>query len=177
MNKALFLDRDGVINVDYPYVSKISDFEFIDGIFELCKLAQLKKYLIIVITNQAGIGRGYYSEQEFLDLNDWMLSRFREEGVNISKVYWCPYHPVHGLGRYKRNSSDRKPYPGMFLKAQKDYDINMNHSIVVGNNDTDIIAGYNARVGKRILLGNNVTDEIINLCIIESNLEGVSKNL
>ncbi|HOF20748.1 MAG TPA: HAD-IIIA family hydrolase, partial [Bacteroidales bacterium] len=93
MNKALFLDRDGVINVDRGYVFRIDDFEFIPGIFELCRKYQSEGYLIIVVTNQAGIARELYSEEDFEGLTDWMTDRFRDRGIEIAKFYHCPHHP------------------------------------------------------------------------------------
>src|SRR5438128_1203722 len=101
-NHALFLDRDGVINIDRGYVYKQEDFEFVDGIFDLCRYATDLDYVLIVVTNQAGIGRGLYSEQDFLDLTDWMCGVFRERGVPLGKVYYCPSHPDHGVGAYKQ---------------------------------------------------------------------------
>ena len=97
--RALFLDRDGVINIDYGYVHTVENFQFVDGIFELCMSAINKNYLIIVITNQAGIGRGLYSTSEFERLTEWMCNQFLLEGISISKVYHSPYHPVYGLGK------------------------------------------------------------------------------
>src|ERR1700691_1426962 len=94
-NKALFLDRDGVINVEQGYVHRRETFRFREGIFELCRNAQALGYLLIVVTNQAGIARGYYTELEFHDLSEWMIKRFAEEQIQIARVYFCPYHPVH----------------------------------------------------------------------------------
>ena len=98
---ALFLDRDGVINVDRPYVHTISDFVFMDGIFNLARRAVLAGLELVVITNQAGIGRGLYTEAQFDQLTDWMCEQFAQQGGPISKVYFCPYHAQHGVGRYK----------------------------------------------------------------------------
>lgn len=156
MNKALFLDRDGVINVDKGYVHKIEDFEFIDGIFEVLKYFQEKGYLLIVVTNQAGIGRGYYTEEEFHILNNWMLEEFRKKGINITKVYYCPYHPVHGIGKYKKDAFCRKPNPGMILKAKKEFNINLTESILVGDKFTDILSGKNAGLNKLVLIKNDI---------------------
>ena len=93
MKKALFLDRDGVINKEKNYLYKIEDFEFIDGVFDTCRYFQDLGYLIIVITNQAGIARGKYTEKDFEILTTWMLKEFEKENITISKVYYCPHHP------------------------------------------------------------------------------------
>ncbi|WP_025847905.1 D-glycero-alpha-D-manno-heptose-1,7-bisphosphate 7-phosphatase [Paenibacillus ehimensis] len=153
MNKALFLDRDGVINVEKNYVYKIEDFEFVDGIFQTLKYFQDEGYLLIIITNQAGIGRGYYTEEDFHKLNNWMLDRFNEKGIKITKVYYCPYHPVHGIGQYKKDSFDRKPNPGMILKAKEEFEIDLTNSLLVGDKISDIEAGEKANMKKLFLLG------------------------
>ncbi|WP_152395468.1 D-glycero-alpha-D-manno-heptose-1,7-bisphosphate 7-phosphatase [Paenibacillus guangzhouensis] len=156
MNKAVFFDRDGVINVEKNYVYKIEDFEFVDGIFDVMKHFQSLGYLLIVITNQAGIGRGYYSEEDFHKLNDWMIERFKVEGIEITKVYYSPYHPEHGIGEYKKDSWCRKPNPGMILQAKDDFDIDLRESILFGDKDSDIEAGIRAEVGENVLVQMNV---------------------
>lgn len=152
MNKAVFLDRDGVINKDTGYVYKAEDFHFLNGIFHFCRVAQKNGYLLIVVTNQAGIARGYYTEDDFLALNRWMLERFKEEGIQIASVYYCPFHPKHGIGIYRQDSKDRKPNPGMLLKAQDQFQIDLSHSVLIGDKDSDIEAGYAAGVGQIIAL-------------------------
>ena len=151
--KGLFLDRDGVINVNHGYVHKIDDFQFIDGIFDLARMASEKNYVICIVTNQAGIGRGYYSEAEFNSLTDWMCARFRIEGSVISKVYHSPYHPIYGLGKYKKDHCSRKPHPGMLLEAISDYNIDPEISILVGDKISDIKAGIAAGVGTNLYIG------------------------
>ena len=141
LRRALFLDRDGVINVDHAYVHKKENFEFIDGIFDLCRTAAALGYRIFVVTNQAGIGRGYYTEQDFLILTEWMCGEFRKEGVEIDKVYFCPTHPVHGVADYKVASPFRKPGPGMILQAAEEFGIDLARSVLVGDKETDIKAG------------------------------------
>lgn len=148
---ALFLDRDGVINVDREYVSTQEDFEFVDGIFELCRSAKQLGYLIFVVTNQAGIGRGYYTEQDFLKLSDWMCGVFRVEGVVIDKVFFCPSHPEYGVGEYKVDSPDRKPGPGMILQAVEEFDVDLKRSVLVGDKESDIQAGIAAGVAINFL--------------------------
>lgn len=147
MNKAVFLDRDGIINIDGHYIHRIEEFQFVDGIFEFCRAAKEKGYLLIVFTNQSGIARGYYTEDDFLILTDWMCARFIEEEAPIDWVYYCPFHPEKGIGKYKAESIDRKPNPGMIFKARDAFDIDLAMSIVLGDKDTDMIAGRDACVG------------------------------
>jgi D-glycero-D-manno-heptose 1,7-bisphosphate phosphatase len=149
--RALFLDRDGVINIDHGYVSRWDNFEFVDGIFELCTRAKCLGYLILVVTNQAGIGRGLYSEQDFLELTKWMCGVFSDRGASIDKVYFCPYHAEHGIGIYKVDSPFRKPAPGMILEAANEFDIDLSQSVLVGDKDSDIQAGIAAGVGCNLL--------------------------
>jgi D-glycero-D-manno-heptose 1,7-bisphosphate phosphatase len=150
--KALFLDRDGVINEEKNYVHRVADFEFMNGIFELLAHAQSLNYLLIVITNQAGIARGYYTEKDFHKLNDWMVAQFSANGITINRVYYCPYHPTHGLGAYKIDSDFRKPGPGMILQAQKELNINLAQSVLIGDKESDIEAGLKAGVSHTVLL-------------------------
>lgn len=143
--KALFLDRDGTINVDYGYTYETEKFAFVDGIVELCKKAQEKDYKIIVITNQSGVERGYYTLEQMNAFNDLMLSEFKKQGVSITDVYCCPYldHP------------DRKPAPGMFLKARDRYNIDMEKSIAIGDKERDIESAFNAGVKTGYLLSDS----------------------
>jgi D-glycero-D-manno-heptose 1,7-bisphosphate phosphatase len=153
IKKALFLDRDGVINVDHGYVHRIEDFHFVDGVFELTRLAQSNGYVICVITNQAGIARGYYSESDFEALTNWMCCNFKAEGVVIDKVYYSPYHPIHGLGQYKKDDISRKPNPGMLHKAESELNLDLTGSVLIGDSVTDIQAGFFAGVGPNLYLG------------------------
>lgn len=143
---ALFLDRDGVVNVERNYVHRIEDFEFVPGIFELCSSAVALGYLPVVVTNQAGIGRGYYTEADFQSLTAWMRAQFRSRGVDIAGVYHCPYHPSAGVGAYRRESFDRKPNPGMLLRAAHDLRLDLARSAFVGDKDSDMAAGRAAGV-------------------------------
>ena len=149
--KALLLDRDGVINVERNYVHRRDAFEFVPGIFDLCRSAQRLDYLLIVVTNQAGIGRGYFSEADFVELMDWMIDKFAQNDVRIARSYHCPYHPVFGVGEYKRESFDRKPNPGMLLRAKSELDLDLGSSILIGDKLSDIQAGRAAGVGTAIL--------------------------
>jgi len=150
---ALFLDRDGVINIDHAYVCKPEDFEFVDGIFDLVAAAKEAGYLVVVVTNQAGIGRGYYTEADFHSLMDWVHEQFASRGGSIDGVYFCPDHPDYGIGNYRRESNLRKPAPGMILQAAEELNIDLGNSIMVGDKTSDAEAGLAAGVGKLLYLG------------------------
>lgn len=155
LNKALFLDRDGVINIDHGHVFKIEDFDFIDDIFDLCRIAQQKGYLIIVITNQAGIGKGFYTEDDFHKLNNWMIEQFRLNDISISKTYYCPHKP-------EDDCYCRKPNPGMLIKAMEEFNIDPVNSILIGDKKSDIDAGRKANIGVCINFDDKDHNDIIN---------------
>lgn len=139
MRKALFLDRDGVVNIEVNYLYKIEDFIFIEGVFELCKYYQDLGYMIFIVTNQSGIARGYYSEDDFHKLTLWMIEEFKRNGISIEKVYFCPHHPdISAL------CSCRKPNSGMLLKARDEYNIDLENSVLVGDKESDIEAAIGA---------------------------------
>jgi len=146
MNKAVFLDRDGVINIDHGYTYKPSEFEFYPGVFETCRMMQQSGYKLVVVTNQSGIGRGYYSELDFQHLSQWMVQQFAEHDVNISGVYFCPHHPEKAQAQYLRHCDCRKPEPGMLLKAAQELDLDLSASIMIGDKESDVVAGKKAGV-------------------------------
>jgi len=150
-SSALFLDRDGIINIDYGYVHNKDNFHFLDGIFDVARGALALNYVLVVITNQAGIGRGYYTENDFDVLTEWMCSIFEFENARISRVYYSPFHPTAGIGRYKKDDFSRKPNPGMLLQAASELDIDLGRSVFLGDQLTDMRAGQAASVGERIL--------------------------
>jgi D-glycero-D-manno-heptose 1,7-bisphosphate phosphatase len=149
--KALFLDRDGVINVDHGYCFEIERIEFIDGIFELCEAAHRTGLQIVVVTNQAGVARGFYTEQDVRNLHRWMKLEFEKRGVPILDFYYCLFHPEAVVPEYAGDSFDRKPNPGMLLRAKEEHDIAMQESIMVGDKPSDMVAGRRARVATCIL--------------------------
>lgn len=150
MLNALFLDRDGVINVDKDYLFEIEQFEFIDGIFNLCKYFINRGYVIIVVTNQSGIARGYYSSLQFNKLTAWMNLEFKKNGIDILHVYFCPHHPeISGECRC------RKPKPGMLYSARDEYDIDLKHSLLIGDKERDIEAAITAGVTTTYLFNQN----------------------
>ena len=161
--RALLLDRDGVINVNHGYVHNPASFDFIDGIFEVARTAYTSGYKLIVVTNQSGIGRGYYSEQQFHNLTKWMCDEFLNVGAPIEKVYFSPFHPTFGLGNYKKDDISRKPRPGMINQAQQEMNLDLENSILIGDKASDIKAGIAAGVGHNILFAQNQPSELIGL--------------
>lgn len=149
---ALFLDRDGVINVDHGYVHRAQDFEFLPGIFELARAARTLGLRLVVVTNQAGIGRGLYGEADFERLTAWMCERFADEGAPIDAVYHCPAHPTAGIGAYRVDSPRRKPNPGMILEARDALGLDLDASILLGDKPSDLEAGLAAGVGLNLWL-------------------------
>jgi D-glycero-D-manno-heptose 1,7-bisphosphate phosphatase len=163
--KVLFLDRDGVINKEKNYVHKIEDFEFIDGVFEGCKNALENGYQIIVITNQAGIARGYYTEEDFQILTHWMIDEFKKRDIDILDVFYCPHHPD-----FTGECECRKPKPGMILEAAKKYSIDLKNSILVGDKNSDIEAGKRAGINNLYLIdtGHKIEKNLWNIPILNS---------
>lgn len=150
--RALLLDRDGVVNVDSGYVGHRDRFVFTDGIFGLTRHAMDRGFRTVVITNQSGIARGYFTEAEFLELSDWMRGRFLAEGVELAGVFHCPYHRGGVVKRYARDSFWRKPNPGMILEAARLLDLDLPGSVFLGDQLTDMDAAKAAGVGQRVLL-------------------------
>lgn len=160
MSKALFLDRDGVVNVEKNYLHKIEDFELMEGILDVCRAYQERGYLIIIVTNQSGISRGYYTEDDFALLSRWMEEHFKEFGITITRIYHCPHHEsIDGV------CECRKPSPGMFLEAQRDYNLDMAESVMIGDNERDIEAALRAGVGMNILLSSKADHSKANTII------------
>lgn len=154
MKKALFLDRDGIVNIDHGYVHQSKDFEFVESIFPLCKRFEDNGFIIIIVTNQSGIGRGFYSEEQFVQLNKWMVGQFNNRGITITDTFYCPHHPREANGQYLAVCQCRKPNPGMFIEAQTKHNIDMPNSVMIGDRMSDIHASHNAGVGHRFLLQN-----------------------
>lgn len=157
MKRALFLDRDGIINEDRHYVHRIEDFHFVDGIFDLCRAATDAGLSIIIVTNQAGIARGFYTEQQFRTLTAWMTAQFSDTGLKIDQVYFCPHHPLHGMGPYKLECHCRKPRPGMIQQAQAEHNICLRDSILIGDKESDILAAKAAGVGSTVLVSTGIS--------------------
>ena len=166
-SRALFLDRDGVININHGYVYSVDNFEFVDGIFDLARNACANNFKIVVITNQSGIGRGFYSEEQFHQLTLWMCQEFLNAGAPIERVFFSPFHPIKGLGKYKKDDFSRKPNPGMILQAQEELDLDLKNSILIGDKSTDIEAGVAAGIGLNFFLGQECPLEMVSLQCFE----------
>ena len=146
MHKALFLDRDGIINVDHGYTYKIDNFEFVEGIFDFIRIFSTAGYTIFIVTNQSGIGRGYYTEQDFKHLTTWMVNMFKGKHIPIENVYYCPHSP-------EENCHCRKPNIGMIEEALSAYDIDLANSWLIGDKQSDIDLAVRANIGNRIVIG------------------------
>jgi len=145
--KALFLDRDGTVNVEKNYVFRIEDVEFREGIFELVKTFADDGFLIFIVTNQSGIARGFYTEEDFYKLTRWMVEQFRQKGITITRVYFCPHHPD-----FTGECNCRKPNPGMLLQAIEEYNLDPAACVLIGDHETDVRAGKNANIGRNFLI-------------------------
>ena len=143
--KTIFLDRDGVINKEINYLHKIDDFEFIDGVFETCRYLISLDYQIIVITNQSGISRGYYTEKDFQIITEWMIAEFQKNDIIILDIFHCPHLP-------NSNCNCRKPKPGMLLDAKYKHNIDMQNSWLIGDKEIDIIAANSSGITNTILV-------------------------
>lgn len=168
MNKALFLDRDGVINVEKEYLYRIEDFEFLDGIFDLCRYYTQRGYLIFVVTNQSGIAREYYTQKDFNTLSVWMSEEFLKQSIKIEQVYYCPHHPdITG------ECECRKPHPKMLLDAKREFNIDMANSIIIGDKERDIEAGFNAGLKEAYLFDESGSIEFSKATKIVKKLEDI----
>ena len=146
--KALFLDRDGIINIDHGYVCRVEDFEFVDGIFDFIKLFLDNGFLLFIVTNQSGIGRGYYGKKNFLDLTEWMLKEFKKEKIFIEDIFYCPHSP-------EEKCKCRKPQIGMLKQALEKYTIDLNSSFMIGDKQSDIEFAINSEIKNSIYVGDN----------------------
>lgn len=151
--RALFLDRDGIINVDHGYVHTPGQTRWVPGIFELCRAARDSGYLLVVVTNQAGIARGLYSESAFLDYTRWVHEEFSRQDATLLATYYCPHHPTTGETELRVQCECRKPAPGMILRAARELAIEKTVSVLLGDKASDIEAGLTAGVAMNILFG------------------------
>lgn len=160
MKKAIFLDRDGTINVEKHFLYKIEDFEFLPGVIDGLRLLQDAGYLLIIVTNQSGIARGYYTEDDFIMLNKWMLQTLEGLKIEISKVYYCPHLPDANVEKYRVDCDCRKPKLGMYKQAISDFDIDINRSYAIGDKIRDCTI-CNVSACRGVLIGDSERDDII----------------
>jgi len=146
LKKALFLDRDGIINVDHGYVSQIDKFEFTKDIFDLLHLFTDAGYLLFIVTNQSGIGRKYYTQEDFDTLTQWMINALHEEYIDIKEVQYCPHTP-------EDDCNCRKPATGMIENILKKHTIDLHNSWIIGDKQSDIDLALNANIPNSIAIG------------------------
>ena len=155
MKKAFFLDRDGVVNVDHGYVGHYENFEYLDGTFSLILYAQEMDYLPVIVTNQSGIARGLYSEDDFVALMAKVQQDFTANGIGEVAVYYCPHHQEGSVERYAVSCTCRKPKPGMMIRAAAELNIDLANSIMIGDSWRDIEAADSAGIQKSFYLSNS----------------------
>ncbi|HPE48379.1 MAG TPA: HAD family hydrolase [Hyphomonas sp.] len=153
---ALFLDRDGVINVDKGYVSRVEDFEWVEGAAETIAAFNRRGWYVFVVTNQSGIARNYYSEADMRALHEWMQGELARHGAHIDRIYFCPYHEEGENPAYRKDSFDRKPKPGMLLKAMSEFPVKRELSFMIGDKDADMEAARAAGIAGFLFTGGNL---------------------
>ena len=175
-NKAVFLDRDGTINIDKNYLYKQEDFEYIDGAVEGLRLLYDMGYLLVIITNQSGIARGYYSEEDYFKLDSWLKNDLLDKGVKIAGSYYCPHLPEGKVKAYAKDCDCRKPKTTLFWQATRELEIDMDKSFAIGDKTRDLSICNESGV-KGILLGDEtVNDSNYHVCINWKEITEFIKN-
>ena len=154
---ALFLDRDGVINVDRSYVYRVEDFEWVEGARETIARFNAMNWLVFVVTNQSGSARGLYTEQQMQSLHDWLTTELTAAGARIDRIYHCPFHEEGTIERYRKDSFDRKPKPGMLIRAMTDFPVIKERSFLIGDKQADLDAAKAAGVRGFLFSGGNLS--------------------
>ena len=158
LKPALFLDRDGVINVDRGYVDRVQDWEWIDGARDCIAAFKARDWFVFVVTNQSGIAFDHYSEADMETVHAHMVTGFTEAGTQVDAIYACPFHAEGTNPRFRKDSYDRKPKPGMLLQAMADFPVKKDASFLIGDKQTDIQAAHAAGVGGFLFTGGNLAD-------------------
>lgn len=161
MVKAVALDRDGTLIEHIPYLCHVKDVQILPTVIDALMLLKDHHIDLFIVTNQSGIGRGLFSELQYRQVESYLDRLFSSHGISIKKVYFCPYHPDHGVGDYKIDSNDRKPKPGMLLKLMSEFNFQPDDIIMIGDNAVDIKAGHNAGV-RSVLVTTGKGHEFIN---------------
>lgn len=180
MKKVIFLDRDGTINIEKSYLHKWEDFEFEKNAIEGLKKLKNLGYEFIVVTNQSGIGRGYYTEEDLISLNNQMVKKLKEYDIEILECFYCPHHPEKGIEKYKVQCNCRKPNPGMLLEGIKKYNVDINNSYMIGDKKGDLEAGKKAGLKSILVLtgyGKNTVKDIQDNYLIANDLLDVANLL
>lgn len=159
MERIVFLDRDGTLNEEVHYLHKPSDLVLLPGVGEALRTLKEAGYRLVVVTNQAGVARGYYGEEDVKNLHAYMNRILTPQGAAIDAYYYCPHHPEHGIGAYKRTCRCRKPGTGMFERAAERFDVDKAHSFMIGDKLLDVEAGRNFGL-TTILVGTGYGREI-----------------
>ena len=178
--KTIFLDRDGVINEDLGYVSSWNNFKFIHGSIEALQKLTKFNFNLIIVTNQSGIARGYYSEDDFKKLQEKFLNFCLNNNINILDIFYCPHHKDGIINPYVKDCINRKPNSGMFFRASKRHKINLSKAYMVGDKITDIIASSNAGIKNNFLVNTTIKEKMIDLNFnfeIKKNLLEVTKHI
>jgi D-glycero-D-manno-heptose 1,7-bisphosphate phosphatase len=172
LRPAVFLDRDGVINRDTGFVYRVEDFEFLEGVIETLREIQRRGYLLFVVTNQSGIGRGYYGLEDYQRVTTWMLEQLASNAITVSGVYCCPHAPDAGC-------DCRKPSPGMILQAQREHGLDLANSWLVGDRPSDIEAAQRAGVAQTLLIcpGPEVNDSAVKPLFVGNSLRDMIPHL
>ncbi|MBN1574379.1 MAG: D-glycero-beta-D-manno-heptose 1,7-bisphosphate 7-phosphatase [Deltaproteobacteria bacterium] len=157
--RAVFLDRDGTINVEVGYLARPEDFVLIDGAAEAIRLLNDAGFAVIVVSNQSGVARGYFTEEDVMKVNDKMLFELNVKGAFVDAVYYCPHHPDFGSGEYGVDCDCRKPKAGMVKKAEEEFGVSIDGSFVVGDHKGDIELGKNIGAKTVLLLSGHGAEE------------------
>ncbi|MEJ7933117.1 HAD family hydrolase [Sphingobium sp. AN558] len=160
MTRALFLDRDGVLNIDHGYIGSAERFDVIPGVFDALAQAQSLDFHLIVVTNQSGIARNYFTQADYFAVERHMLDIFAAKGISFTGIYHCPHHPQGARSDLAIACACRKPAPGMILQACADHRLDPARSVLVGDKPSDIQAGRNARVGHCFLIDASAADGV-----------------
>lgn len=161
LRKAAFLDRDGVINLDNAYVSRWEDFEFVPGAVVAMRALKQAGFALVVVTNQSGIARGYYSEDQYQALTNRMKRFLAEAGAAVDAVYHCPHHPAGAISSLTLICDCRKPAPGMILRGARELNLSLPDSILVGDKPSDIQAARAAGVGKVYIVNSDSAEPVL----------------
>ena len=169
-NQAVFIDRDGVLNEDFGYTSQLSDLKILEGVVEGLQAILALDFKVIIITNQSGIARGLYSIKDLHVFMNEMINIFLKNQIDITDYFFCPHHPEGMIQAYAIKCSCRKPEAGMLFAAEKKYNLDLSKSILIGDKETDILAGQNANLFSNILISSEERNDQSNATHIAQNL-------